>query len=515
MYHPLWLHEVEEEDEKLFELRWVALVFLCLAILISAIDTTIANVALPAIGEDLGATTSQLQWVMDSFNIILAGFVLLGGGLADRYGRKGVFMIGFALFGAASLVAAFSTTIEMLIISRAFMGLGAAFIYPPALSLLAVLFPPDERSKAIAFWSAIGGLGIAFGPVLGGILLDEFWWGSIFLVNVPVTIVGLIGVALVVPTSRRPNTPPLDRIGALLSVVGLGALVFGIIEGPGRGWTSPLILASILVGITASVAFFRWEMHHKDPMFDPRVFRIGGVMVGGAVLFIGYVTLTGVLFVTPLYLQFVLDDSTLKTGLSLLPLGLTFTFTSFFASRIAKAFGLRTAITGGLLAVATGIMVISLANDTGGYTVVAIGSAIFGFGLAVTAPTATTTVINALPSSKAGDASAVNQLSRQVGAAFGVAVIGSVFATTYSNKINSATSSLTTSEATEATDSISGAITVADELDATASTALQAAADAAFDSGLQMAMIVAAALTLTAAGLAFFVLRRTTMNTPA
>jgi len=242
--HPAYLtgHSTPTDVTEPVRHRWLALVVLCLAIFISTVDTTIVNVALPEISRDLHATTSQLQWVIDSYTIALAGLVLLGGGLADRFGRKRVFMLGLVMFAVGSLLSTVARSAGELIAYRAVMGVGAALIFPPALSLIAVIFPPDERPRAIALWTVIGGVGIALGPVIGGVLLNSFWWGSAFLVNIPVTVIGLVGAAALLPESRRPGAPPLDLTGGASSVLALSGFVYAIIEAPATGWTDPEIL---------------------------------------------------------------------------------------------------------------------------------------------------------------------------------------------------------------------------------------------------------------------------------
>ncbi len=507
MLHPAWLGHVEADADTPYPLRWYALLFICLALFIGQIDITIVNIALPSIAADLDATTSDLQWTVDAYLVMLAGFVLFGGGLADRFGRKGVFMTGLALFGAASLGATFATEPGHLIAARAFMGLGAALFFPPALSMLATIFAPGERARAVAVWAAVGGIATALGPVVGGVLLSRYWWGSVFLVNVPVVVAALVGAALLIPTSRRPGSPKLDGVGALLSVLGLAALVFGIIEGPDRGWGTPLIVASLLMGGVLVGAFVAWESRLEEPMVDVRVFRLRGVSAGGLAVTTNLAAMAGVLFLIPLYLQSVVGLSTTTIGLLLLPFGVVFMCLAFAAGPATRRFGVRPILTGGLLVMAAGTLLLSFLPDVGRDTLsVMVGMAVFGAGAAFVAPPATTAIMNALPTAKAGDGSAVNQVTRQVGAALGAAVVGTVLVSVYAHDLAPSLTGLSSADASVADSSIAGAQKVAAKL-TSGSDALLDAADSAFSSGFRVAMLVPALLAVGVAGAVLLALR--------
>src|SRR5438874_6257568 len=283
--------------------RRLVLGVVCLCAFTISLDITITNVALPFIAKDLGANTTTLQWVVDAYNITLAGLLLLGGGLADRFGRKKVFLAGYAVFGVACALAAFSSSTGGLVAARALMGVGAAGVIAPALAILAVLFPPDERGPAVAAWAMFGAAGLATGPIAGGLLLDHFWWGSVFLVNLPAVVVGVVVGIRVIPESRRPGTAHLDIVGAVLSVAALGTLLAGIIEGPVRGWGDPLTLALLVVGIVLTAGFAEWELRSAAPMFDLRILRRPAVATGALALFVSYICFTGMLFLVPQHLQ--------------------------------------------------------------------------------------------------------------------------------------------------------------------------------------------------------------------
>jgi EmrB/QacA subfamily drug resistance transporter len=477
------------------------------AVFISTVDTTVVNVALPDIASDLDATTADLQWVMDAYTIALAGLILLGGGLADRFGRKRIFITGLTLFALTSLLATFADSSVELIAYRALMGIGAALIMPPALSLIAVIFPPETRRVALSIWSVIAGAGVALGPVIGGLLLDNFWWGSAFLVNVPVALVTVVAAFVLLPESRRPGAPRLDVLGAVLSVLALGGLIYGIIEAPHTGWLDPEIITALTLGI-ASVGAFAWrELHCEDPLFDVRVLGDGRVLAGFTTLFLFYVTFLGVNFLIPQYLQSVEDRSTLAAGVVMLPLGAATMVMAPLTPRFTNRLGYRRMLTASLAGLGAGAALLSLLADAGGPVIVTIGLLLVGASLGLGFPPATAVVLNSLPVEKAGDGSAVNQVARQVGAAFGVALVGSILAVVYSAEIEPATSNLSAADASKAEQSITGATSVADDLPASEGAALEHAADDGFERGTEIALWTVTALMAAGALLAFRLLR--------
>ncbi len=501
MEHPAPAHPAETTapDTELYRLRWWAMLVLSLAIFVSAIDATIVNVALPSIVDDLDASNSDLQWIIDAYLIVLAGFVLFGGGLADRFGRRGIFLTGFAVFGLGSLLASFATSPGILIGTRVLMGLGAALLMPPALSILAVIFPVTERPRAIAIWAGVAGGGIALGPVAGGVLLDRFWWGSVFLVNVPVTVVGIVAGLVLVPTSRKPGGPRLDIVGAVLSVGGLAVLLYGVIEGPDHGWLEPSIVAALVIGAVVVACFIAWELRTPDPMFDVRVFRHPAVIGGGLAIFLVYLTFFGIFFLLPQYLQYVQRRSILVVGLAMLPFGLIFAVLSPFSARVTARFGVRQALTCGLVLMAIGLAVLSLLGEVGGYGLVLAGTGLYSVGWAAVMAPATTAVVNALPVAKAGDGSSVNQITRQVGGAFGVAIIGSIFAAVYTSRVQRGLSGASAAVTSAAEQSLGGAIRAASTLGGASGPRLAHDAVRSFDEAAQVGLSVAAMLALLGA----------------
>ena len=487
--------------------KWWAMGAIAPAILICAFDMTTLNVALPDLTRSLDASTSDLQWILDSYTIVLAGFLLFAQGIADRFGRKGTYVTGLAIFGIASFTAAFTTTSEQLIAARAVMGIGAALLLSPTLAMIAVIFPPEERPRAVAIWVIFGGVGTALGPVLGGLLVEEFGWGAAFLINVPVVIAAITISVIVLPTSRKPGDVHLDVIGMLLSIFGLGILLYGVIEGPALGWGSPRTIGAIVVGLALTIGFFVWELKNPNPMFDPRVFKIPGVIAGATALFAIYITFLGMIFLIPQYLQFVEEKAALVAGLLMLPFGIMFIIGAQLVPKTTKRFGVRTTLVIALLSMAIGLLVLAAINGTDSTTMVLLGSALFGLGVGHAVGPATTAVVNALPIEKAGDGSSVNMLMRQSGAAFGIAIVGSVFAAVYATTIAPFADKLGTKNGAEVSKDIQSAEQVASTLGTAKGAAVNAAADNAFLAGSRAGLLVAAGAALVAAAIVVLALR--------
>jgi EmrB/QacA subfamily drug resistance transporter len=402
---------------------------------ISAMDMTIVNVALPDMSNDLDAGIGELQWVLDAFLVSLAGLLLVGSGLADRFGRRRVFLSGLVGFAAASVLTAASQTVGEVIAGRVLMGVAASCVLPPALSLLAVLFPPELRPKAVGIWSAVGGVGLALGPVVGGVLVDVAGWRWVFLVNVPfVLLAAPLGLRWL-PESRRPGAPPLDVPGVALSTVALIGIVFALIEGVDAGWTSPPVLCAAAVGTAAGVAFFAIELRRAQPLFDVRVLARSRVAVGAFAILAAYIASLGMLFLLPQYVQYVQDGSALVSGLELAPFGLGLGALAQVGGRLMARYGPRVVLLSGLLTAAAGFVPLLLLSGDSSPALLMLGTGIVGCGLGLAVPPATAVIMNDLGVEKAGDGAAVNQLARQVGGALGVAIVGSVFAAIYAAKI--------------------------------------------------------------------------------
>lgn len=501
---------------QLYAKRWWAMGVLSVTILISTIDMTILNVALPDLARSLNASTSDLQWIVDAYTIMLAGLLLLGGGIADRFGRKGTFIAGLLVFAGASTAAAFCQNPQQLIAARAVMGIGAALLMPPALAITAVIFPPKERAKAIGIWAAFGSAGLVLGPILGGILLESFHWGSVFLVTVPFAVAAAVGAALLVPTSRRTDEEHLDVIGALLSVLGLFTFFFGMIEAPNDGWLIPQTIVALTLGTLLLAAFVVWELRNRHPMYDVRVYKIPALDAGAISIFLIYVAQLGMLFLIPQYLQFVLGHSALETGLMMIPYGLAFLVAATSSPRIARRFGVHPTLTAAMLLVAAGMLLLSLIDRIDGYPIVVLGTAVFALGGGLAIAPATALIVNVLPVTKAGDGSSTNQITRQVGAAFGVALIGSIFASVFANGVGKAVDAAGAAPAIALTakHSLPAAQHLATLLPPGRQQALRAAADSAFVHAAHVGLLVACVLALVGATVVWVTTRGAKLTPP-
>jgi EmrB/QacA subfamily drug resistance transporter len=423
-------------QDRAYERRWWILGVLCFSLLVIVLDNTILNVAIPTIVRDLDATNSQLQWMVDAYTLVFAGLVLTGGSLGDRFGRRGALQLGLVIFGLGSLASAFASTSEQLIATRAFMGIGGAFIMPATLSIITNVFPATERGKAIGVWAATAALAGVLGPLTGGFLLEHFYWGSIFLVNIPVVVVGIIAGIFLIPTSKDPSAPRLDPIGAVLSIVGLTVLLYGIIEAPQHGWGDPTIIGCIALGLAVLGGFLSWEAHSDHPMLDVHFFKNPRFTAASLGITMVFFAMFGATFLLTQYFQFVLGYTPLETGYRFLPLAVVMMVLSPLSARFVQRIGTKLVVGTGLLLVTAGL--VSWASLTAGspyWPDIIWRQALLASGMALTMAPATESIMGSLPLGKAGVGSAVNDTTRQVGGALGVAVIGSVLASIYGSRV--------------------------------------------------------------------------------
>jgi EmrB/QacA subfamily drug resistance transporter len=474
--------------------RWWGLGVICVAMFISAMDMTIVNVALPDMSNDLDAGIGELQWVLDAFLVSLAGLLLVGNGLADRFGRRRVFLLGLLGFAVTSVLAAAAATVGELIAARALMGVAAACVMPPALSLLAVLFPPELRSRAAGVWSAVAGVGLALGPVLGGVLVDAAGWRWVFLVNVPFVLVAVPFGLRWLPESRRPGVPPLDIPGVALSTLALGGIVFTLIEGVDAGWTSPAVIIALITGVAAGVAFVAVELRRGHPLFDVRVLARRRVAAGALVLLAAYIATLGMLFVLPQYVQYVQDGSAFASGLEVAPFGVGLGLLASMSGRLIAKFGSTGVLLAGLLTAAAGFVPLLFLSADSSAALVLVGTALVGCGIGAMAPPVTAVIMNEVGTEKAGDGAAVNQVARQVGGALGVAIVGSVFAAVYAAEISE-----DSRVPAVATESIEDATDVANRLHGAARADLVNDAIAGFDVAARWGLAVCMAALLLGA----------------
>jgi EmrB/QacA subfamily drug resistance transporter len=476
--------------------RWWILGVLILSLFTATLDNTILNVALPTLAHELSATTSQLQWMVDAYVLVFAGLLLVAGALSDRFGRKLALLSGLAIFGIGSIASAFVTTADQLIWARAFMGIGAALTMPATLSIIANVFPDDERPKAIAVWSAVSGLGIVVGPILGGWLVESFAWSSIFLVNVPVVLAGMAATWLIVPESRAERAPALDPVGAILSVGGLVALVYGIIEVPSRGWGDPAIIGSLAAAAVLLGGFLAWERRVAEPMLDVRLFRNMRFTAASLSVTLVMFSLMGVLFFLTQYLQGVLGLSALETGVRFIPLAIGIIASAPVSAVMTRTFGAKIATATGLVVTAGSLLLLASVNVTSGDLLISAVLVIAGFGIGVAMTPATDAIMGALPKSKAGVGSAVNDTTREIGGALGVAILGSIFSAAFAERMTAVSAGLPAGVAAAVRDSIGGALAVAEQIGGATGDAITVAARSAFVDGMATASLIGAAVAV-------------------
>lgn len=419
--------------------RWLALSVLCVSLFAIVLDNTIVNVALPTLVRDLDADISQLQWVVDAYTLVFAGLLLLAGTLGDRYGRRRTLLLGLAVFGAGSAAAAFAGGVDQLVLARAVMGAGAAFIMPATLSLLTHVFTDTrERAMAIGIWAATAGAGVALGPVLGGILLDHFWWGSIFIVNVPVVVVAIVAAPRLVPESRDAALHRIDWLGAALSAVGLVALVWAVIEAPSKGWGSASVLAAFALAFVALVSFVAWQRRAPEPLLDIRLFRNASFSAASTTVMLLFFALFGFLFVSTQYLQFVLGYSPSAAGVRMLPYAGAMIVAAPLSARFAARFGVRRVVTAGMVCFAGGLALAASITTASGYGRLAIAMVAMGVGMGLAGTPATESIMSSVPPDRANVGSAVNDTTRELGGALGVAIVGSIVSSLYGSRLDGA-----------------------------------------------------------------------------
>jgi EmrB/QacA subfamily drug resistance transporter len=485
-------------ESRTYDRRWWVLGVLILSLVVIMTANTSLNITIPSLVRETGASATELQWIVDAYALVFAGFVLTAGAMGDRFGRKGALLWGLGLFGSMSLLATFTDDPSSLIAIRAVQGLGAALIMPGTLSILAAVFPPEERARAIAIWAGFAGSGAAIGIIASGWLLEHFWWGSVFLVNVPVVAMAIVLVTLLVPTSRDQRGLPLDVMGAALSIVALGALLFGIIEGPERGWTDPLTVTGFVAAALGLAAFMAWERRTEFPMLDLGFFRNPRFTVGTATITLTFFAMFGMFFVLTQYLQSVRGYAPLEAGIRTLPMVVAMVPAAPLSARWAARFGNRAVISAGLFLVASGLAVLASVGTDTNYGVLTLGLVLLGIGMGNVAAPATGSVMTSLPVAKAGVGSAVNDTAREVGGALGIAVLGSLVAAGYRANVDDAIAVLPAERGAIARESLGAGLGEAARLGGDAGAALADAARAAYTDAMSTALFVAAAVALLA-----------------
>ena len=427
------LHARPEVHER----RWFLLGVLCLSLVMIVMAVSSLNVALPTLQSDLDTSATMLQWIVDAYALVFAGLLLTAGALGDRFGRKGALLVGLGIFGVGSLISGFAGSAEIVIVGRAVQGAGAALVMPATLSLITAIFPPHERQRAIAIWVGFAGAGGALGPIVSGFLLEHYWWGSAFLVNVPIVALTALAIAVYSPRSRDDAATPLDPRGAVLSLVGLTALLFGIIEGPERGWSDGLVVGAFAVALVFIVGFIRWERVAPHPMLPLSFFSDRRFSVGSAVVTTSFFIMFGFFFLFTLYLQFARGYSPLEAGLATLPMALTFVVVSPRSAALAERIGSGRTMAYGFVLVALGMAVMALVTSR--HAVPRARCRRWSCrppGCRIVAAPATGGIMSAVPLAKAGVGSAVNDTTRELGGALGIAVFGSLVNSVYRANID-------------------------------------------------------------------------------
>lgn len=473
--------------------RWLILGVICLAQLTVLLDNTVLNVAIPSLTKELDASGSDIQWMINAYSLVQSGLLLTAGSAADRYGRKKMLATGLVLFGVGSLVAGLAESSSQLIAARAGMGVGGALLMTTTLAVVVQIFSDEERVKAIGLWATVNSLGFAAGPLIGGVMLDHFWWGAIFLINIPVAIIGLVAVVSLIPESKNPQGDRPDLLGALLSTIGMAGVVFAIISGPEHGWLSGRVLASAGVGAVSLAAFVLWELRIPYPMLDMHFFRnqrFVGAVAGSILVAFG---MGGSIYLLTQHLQFVLGYGPLDAGLRTAPLALTVVALNLtgVGARLLPKLGTPATIASGMTLLSGGLVAIAvLGRDA--YSGMLVGLIAMGAGIAVAMPAMANAIMSAIPPEKAGVGAGVNGTLAEFGNGLGVAVLGAVLNSRFAALIPGAVSAVSLPAALAAADSAEAKREITD----------------AFASGLETSQLVGAAAVFAGGLLAAMLLRR-------
>ncbi|MGH9209171.1 MAG: MFS transporter [Acidimicrobiales bacterium] len=495
------------EDPDVYRRRWHLLGVMCLSLVLVVMAVSSLNVATPSIQQSLDATSTQLHWMIDAYAIVFAGLLLPAGAIGDRFGRKGALLTGLGIFASGLLVAGVAGSASQVIVGRGIMGAGAALVMPATLSLITAIFPPEERTKAIATWAGFAGAGGAIGPIVSGALLEGFWWGSTVLINLPVVALAAFAIAWLSPRSRDSHVTPLDPAGAGLALVGMLSLLYGIIEGANRGWTDTMVLGAFGTAAVLLVGFVLWERRAEHPMLPMGLFADRRFSVGSAVITLGFFCAFGVFFLSTLYMQYVLDYSTLTTGLATLPWAAAVMLIAPRSATLGERYGAANVIAAGFVIVAVAFGVLTQLDVNSSYAVLGVAFALQGAGMAMIFAPATGNIMAATPLDKAGVGSAVNDTTRELGAALGIAVLGTIIGSAYRGSLDVSSADLSAADAAVAEESIGGAVGVAEQLP-DGGQALMSQAQDAFVDAFRFTNTISLAITIGAAALVLTTLRR-------
>lgn len=480
--------------------RWIGFIFISLSLLVVTINDTILNVSLPTIAYELGASSSDLQWIQNAYILVFAALLLTMGTLSDRYGRKRFLMIGVAAFSFFSLIAGLSQQTSTLILARALQGIGGAIIMPSTLSMITVMFPkPRENARAIAIWSAMFGLGVGIGPILGGWLLDQAFlsWKSIFFVSIPFGMIALLGAAIFLPESRDPEAPPADIPGVFLSTTALFTLVFGIIKAGEIGWDQPRTLVSLALALILIALFLIWEKRAAHPMLPLHFFTNMSFTAASISMTVTLFTLLGIIFFIPQFFQGIQNYTPLETGILMIPQAVISILISLNSHHIVRLIGIKKSVTGGLLLGAAGFIYLSLILQAHtSYALILLGFIIIITGIDTALPAGTISIMGSIPKEKAGIGSAMSEMTGQIGAALGIAVLGAIINRTYLLRIQTLETNLSTQTMQQLQSSIFSAKSMLLESDLPDKLQLLANVQEGFIEGLRQAMLVGGILLI-------------------
>ncbi len=494
------------EPEAIHARRWRILAVLNLSLVIVVAANSSLNVALPTMVRDLDATSAELQWIVDAYALVFAGLLLPMGALGDRFGRKGLLQGGLATFALGALVATLATEPWQLIATRAVMGAGAAAIMPATLSIITNVFPANERSRAIAIWAGFAGAGGSIGPLASGFLLEHFWFGSVFFINVPIIVLALATGAVLLPSSRDPEHRVLDPVGSLLSIAGLGLLLYAIIQAPERGWTDPLILVLFAVAVVTLTAFVRFESTTASPMLPMDRFSDPRFSVGAGAIFLTFFAMFGLFFVLTQYLQFVLSYSPLQAGAAILPMALSLIVSAPRSAPLAERFGRKQVMAAGMALLGLAMVVLSTLSTQSSYPNLAVALLLLGSGMGLAMAPATSAIMESMPLAKAGVGSAVNDTTRELGGSLGVAVLGSLLSSGYRaglgrSAFDGELAGLPPALGDAARESAGAALGIAGQVPGSAGDLLASLARESFTDAMGTVFLAAAAVALVSAGL--------------
>ena len=486
----------EKTQSRIYRMRWLTLVVVSVTVMLATIDETILNVAIPSLQRDLGASASSLQWMLNSYMLVFGGLLLTMGGVGDRFGRARMLRYGLAVFALSSIGAALAQSPAQLIGARAIMGMGGAMMMPATLAIIVNLFEEKEKPKAIAIWAMMAGIGVALGPILGGALLKYFYWGSVFLVNVPIAGIAIAASLFLVPNSRDPESKPLDIPGALLSMGAVSALMLAIMEGPEWGVASPLLAITVATAVILGLGFVLREKQTAYPLLDFALFRLPRFSTGAAAVSLAFFSMVGFIFGFTQYLQFVQGHTPLAAGIRFLPAAGGFMLGAIASEELVRRFGTTKVVAAGLVIMTATMPLVLLCDVNTSYLVIGPIVAMIALGVGLVFAPAAEAVMGAVEVARAGVGSAMNDVTQMLAGAFSIAVVGSVMYAIYAAKLGETVASLPAEQAEVVQDSIGAAVQLAASLPQPEALALSAAANSAFTDALGLAMLIGAGFSL-------------------